>query len=107
MRFLQCARRDRRHGECDAARAEDFAMAIFKKLINALYGVKETPTEMAPPLDCDDCRLARAAGKDACLAHHHQHPRAHTYSIGGQVEFGGVMDHADSVIPHSSQTDVN
>jgi len=82
-------------------------MAFMKKLLNALYGVKEPTTEMAPPIDCEDCRDARAAGKDACAFHHHQHPHAHTYRIGGQVAYGGVMDHADSVIPSSSQTDVS
>jgi hypothetical protein len=81
-------------------------MPIIKKLIHALYDIKDPTTEMAQPIDCEACRAARAEGKDACVEHHHQHPRAHTYSIGGQVEFGGPMDHSESVVPRSTQTEV-
>ena len=54
---------------------------LTKKVLNALWGVKEPEVQMAAPIPCERCRIARAAGKDACPEHHHQHPHAHAYHL--------------------------
>jgi hypothetical protein len=78
-------------------------MRLWKKLLHSLWGVDQPTTEMAPPLDCERCRVARMNGKDACFEHHNAHPRAHTYHIGGGLSWGSGLDQVGDNPPPSSR----
>ncbi len=54
-------------------------MGLVKKLFRTLWGVNEPSLEITPPIECDACAAARAAGKDAC-AEHHTHHAHHVHS---------------------------
>jgi hypothetical protein len=57
-------------------------MGIFRSMLVKLWGVDQPPVELAPPLDCGDCAIARKEGRDACDVHHAGHIRAHTHHAG-------------------------
>ena len=64
---------------------------LSKKILRKLWGVNDPGIEMAAPIDSDDCRDARMAGKDACSVHHVHHPRAHTYHVGHEMNWGSGL----------------
>jgi hypothetical protein len=47
------------------------AMGVMNSIMRAIWGVQEPPAEITAPIDCEECRVARIAGKDACPEHHH------------------------------------
>lgn len=59
-------------------------MGIMKKILGSLWGVTEPDDHLTPPIDCEPCRIARSAGKDACNDHRTHHDRAHP--MGGRPE---------------------
>ncbi len=68
-----------------------------KKWLRALWGVREESTMLAAPIDCDDCRAARAAGGDACAVHGEKHPGPHTYRFGHSVSWGSPFSSQDTM----------
>jgi hypothetical protein len=50
-------------------------MGVMKKWFRLLWGVSYPETSLEPAIDCEACRIARTAGKDACATHrtHHDH----------------------------------
>jgi hypothetical protein len=62
-----------------------------KKWLRSLWGVSQPTTQMMDPIDCDDCRNARSAGRDACEVHGVKHARPHTYNIGHEVSWGSPL----------------
>ncbi len=74
-----------------------------RKWLRALWGVNDVSSRVASPIDCDDCRAARAAGRDACEVHREKHPRPHTYRMGHEVDWGGVFDHPENTYPRSTR----
>jgi hypothetical protein len=76
---------------CSVQDKEDTMGFLPKKWLRKLWGVDETPATFAPPIDCDDCRAARAAGRDACAVHGVKHPAPHTYNMGHEVEWGSPL----------------
>jgi len=77
-----------------------------KKWLRSLWGVSETPTTFAAPIDCDDCRAARAAGRDACAVHGVKHPAPHIYRMGHEVDWGGVFDRPENTYPRRSSESI-
>jgi hypothetical protein len=63
-----------------------------KKWLRSLWGVEQPRAQFDPPIDCDDCRRLRAAGKDACAVHGVHHPRPHVYSMGHELGWGSGLD---------------
>ncbi|MGZ3421937.1 MAG: hypothetical protein ACXVEF_37270 [Polyangiales bacterium] len=72
-----------------------------KKWLRALWGVNQPATQLAPPIDCERCRIARQSGVDACPEHRH-HLRPHLYRMGHEVQWGGVFDHPLETVPRTS-----
>lgn len=56
-------------------------MGIVKNLFRSLWGVSEPESQFSPPIECEACTTARAAGRDACPEHHTHH--AHSRRDGG------------------------
>jgi hypothetical protein len=52
-------------------------MGVLKKFFQSLWGVTDPGLELTPPIDCEACRIARSAGKDACAIHRTHHDRNH------------------------------
>jgi hypothetical protein len=52
-------------------------MGVLKKLFQSLWGVSYPDTDMTPGIDCEACRIARSAGKDACAVHRTHHDPNH------------------------------
>ena len=79
-----------------------------KKWLRSLWGVRDETTTLAAPIDCDDCRSARAAGRDACAIHGVKHPRAHTYDMGHEVSWGSPLSgtHNDAM-PRRESTSIH
>jgi hypothetical protein len=74
-----------------------------RKWLRSLWGVREPKAELDAPLACDACKSARRAGKDACPEHHQRRTvGTRTYSIGGQVDWGGVFDRPSNTIPRTT-----
>lgn len=71
-----------------------------RKWLRSLWGVTETSTEIAPPIDCDDCRTARAAGRDACAVHGEKHARPHVYDFGHEVSWGSPFNINNDALPY-------
>lgn len=69
------------------------------KWLRALWGVSQPDTTLAPPIDCDDCRDARAHGRDACAVHGAPHPRPHTYEMGHQVSWSSPLKGTNEEMP--------
>jgi hypothetical protein len=78
--------------------AEELMGFLPKKWLRALWGVNQPTMQFDPPIDCERCRIARQAGKDACPEHHH-HARPHTYHMGHQIEWGGIFDNPQNAMP--------
>jgi hypothetical protein len=78
-----------------------------KKWLRKLWGVEQTPTTFAPPIECDDCRAARSAGRDACAVHGVKHPSPHIYRMGHEVDWGGVMDRPENTYPRRESTSIH
>jgi hypothetical protein len=85
---------------------EELMGFLPKKWLRALWGVNQPTTELAPPIDCQSCRIARQAGGDACVEHAH-HARPHTYHLGHEVEWGGVFDHPLETMPNTTEESID
>jgi hypothetical protein len=51
--------------------------SMLKSFFRSMWGVNEPPEDLTPAIQCEPCRVARTAGKDACPEHHTHHDRAH------------------------------
>lgn len=78
-----------------------------KKWLRALWGVKQPSMQVDAPIDCDDCRSARARGGDACAVHGVKHPRPNTYHMGHEVDWGGVFDNPDNTYPRTTRPSID
>lgn len=72
---------------------------LSKKWLRSLWGVQPVTTDVEPPIDCDDCRAARAEGRDACAVHGQRHPRPHTYTVGHEVAWGSPFKGTNEELP--------
>lgn len=77
------------------------------KWLRALWGVELPKTEISPPIDCADCREARAYGGDACAMHGAKHPRAHTYSLGHEVRWASPFQPTNEEMPIRSSESIH
>ena len=56
---------------------KEAVMSMVKKLLQSLWGVNEPDVDLTPAIDCEPCRVARLAGKDACVDHRTHHDATH------------------------------
>ena len=52
-------------------------MGVLKRLFRSLWGVTYPGVDLTPAIDCEACRIARTAGKDACNVHRTHHDPHH------------------------------
>lgn len=78
-----------------------------KKWLRKLWGVSDTSTAIAAPIDCQDCRDARARGLDACPVHGEKHIRPHVYDMGHEVSWGSPMSLYNDAMPRRESESIH
>ena len=80
---------------------------IPKKILHAIWGVRQPKQRLDAPIDCSACRIARMNGGDACWEHHEKHPRAHTYHMGHEANWGSGLDGRSEAMTRPSSESIS
>jgi hypothetical protein len=80
---------------------------LSKKWLRKLWGVNEPGTAVMAPIDCEACRTARAAGRDACAEHGVKHASPHLYHVGHEISWSSPLSMDNATMPRRDSESIH